>query len=437
MTRLLIVFVLVVFNGFFAMSEMAVMTSRRSRLRQMAQNSRRAAKALDLAEHPERFLSAIQLWITLLSLLTGYFGGESVAVELEGPIARIPLLAPYAHGIGFVIGFLVMVFLYGVIGELVPKRIATLAPEMLASYVAYPMHILATIAKPGVLMLSFCTRTLLRLFGLRKTDGDRVSAEEIRLLVSEGHEQGTIAEDERNIMHRVLRLGDRTASSMMTPRTQIAWLDADASFEENLAVMQETTYSQYPVYRGNDRDVLGMLEMKSLAVRVREPDADLFRDLSPPVFVAESTRSLALLEIFRDEQQTLALVVDEYGEIQGLVTLEDLMDAIIGRLQSGDSSDPDDMPIMQRDDGSWLVDGGLATDDLRELLAINELPDEGDRDYNTLAGMVIAQFGRIPHVGESFVWKNYRFEVVDLDGARVDKLLIARIAADGTGSASP
>ena len=431
MTRLLIVFVLVVFNGFFAMSEMAVMTSRKSRLRQMAQNSRHAAKALDLAEHPERFLSAIQLWITLLSLLTGYFGGESVAVELEGPIARIPLLAHYAHSIGFVIGFLVMVFLYGVIGELVPKRIATLAPELLASYVAYPMQILASIAKPGVLLLSFCTSSLLRLFGLRKTDGDRVSTEEIRLLVSEGHEQGALAEDERNMMHRVLRLGDRSAGSLMTPRTQIAWLDADASFEENLAVMQETAYSQYPVYRGNDRDVLGMLEMKALAVRIREPDADLFRELSPPVFVAESTRSLALLEIFRDEQQTLALVVDEYGEIQGLVTLEDLMDAIIGRLQSGDASDPDDMAIQQRDDGSWLVDGGLATDDLRELLAINELPDEDDHDYNTLAGMVIAQFGRIPHVGESFVWKNYRFEVVDLDGARVDKLLIARIASDG------
>ncbi len=435
MTRLLIVFILVIFNGFFAMSEMAVMTSRKSRLKQMTQNSRRASKALALAEHPERFLSAIQLWITLLSLLTGYFGGESVAVELEGPIARIPLLAPYAHSIGFVIGFLVMVFLYGVIGELVPKRIATLAPELIASYVAYPMQILASIAKPGVLALSFCTRTLLSIFGLRKTDGDLVSAEEIRLLVSEGHEQGTIAEDERNIMHRVLRLGDRTAGSLMTPRTQIAWLDADASVEENLAVMRETTYSQYPVYRGNDRDVVGMLEMKSLAVRVREDAPDLFRDLSPPVFVAESTRSLALLEIFRDEQQSLALVVDEYGEIQGLVTLEDMMDAIIGRLQSSDSSDPDDMPIVEREDGSWLVDGGLATDDLRELLSLHELPDEDDRDYNTLAGMVIAQFGRIPHVGESFVWKNVRFEVVDLDGARVDKLLIARVGA--SESATP
>ena len=436
MTRLIIVFVLVLFNGFFAMSEMAVMTSRKSRLRQMAQHSRGAGKALYLAEHPEGFLSAVQLWITLLGLLTGYFGGESVAVELQEPIARIPLLAPYAHGIGFVIGFLVMVFLYGVIGELVPKRIATLFPERLATSVAYPMHILATIAKPGVLVLSLCTRTLLRLFGLRKTDGDRVSAEEIRLLVSEGHEQGTIAEDERNMMHRVLRLGDRTASSLMTPRTQIAWLDANASLDDNLAVIAETSYSQYPVYRGSDREVLGVLEMKSLAGRFGETAPDLFRDLRAPVFVADSTRSLALLEIFRDEQQSLALVVDEYGEIQGLVTLEDLMDAIIGRLQSSDATDTGDMPVVQREDGSWLVDGGLATDDLRELLSLGELPDEDDHDYNTLAGMVIAQFGRIPHVGEHFTWKNYRFEVVDLDGARIDKLLVARIAGDGNGSAS-
>jgi putative hemolysin len=429
MTRLLIVFILVLINGFFAMSEMAVMTSRRSRLKQMAQHSRRATKALYLAEHPEGFLSAVQLWITLLGLLTGYFGGESVAVEIQGPIAQIPLLGPYAHSLGFAIGFLVMVFLYGVIGELLPKRIATLFPERLAMHVAYPIHVLATVAKPGVLVLSFFTRTLLRLFGLRKTDGDRVSTEEIRLLVSEGHEQGAIAEDERNMMHRVLRLGDRTASSLLTPRTQIAWLDANASIEDNLAVMAETSYSQYPVYRGSDREVLGVLEMKALAGRMGETSPDLFRDLRPPVFVAESTRSLALLEIFRDEQQSLALVVDEYGEIQGLVTLEDLMDAIIGRLQSSDTTDPADMPILQREDGSWLVDGGLATDDLRELLSLHELPDEEDHDYNTLAGMVIAQFGRIPHVGEHFVWKNYRFEVVDLDGARVDKLLIARIAA--------
>ena len=432
MTRLLIVFVLVLFNGFFAMSEMAVMTSRRTRLKQMAQDSRRAAKALQLAEHPEGFLSAVQLWITLLGLLTGYFGGESVGGEIEGPIARVAMLAPYAHGIGFVVGFVVMVFLYGVIGELVPKRIATLAPERLAMYVAYPIHVLATVATPGVWVLSLSTRVLLRMLGLRKAEGDNVSTEEIRLLVAEGHEQGVFADDERNMMNRVLRLGDRTADSMMTPRTQIAWLDANASLEQNMTVIRETTYSQYPVYRGSDREVLGVLEMKTLAGRLGETDAELFRDLRAPVFVADSTRSLALLEIFRDEQQSLALVVDEYGEIQGLVTLEDLMDAIIGRLQSSDASDPDGMAVVQRDDGSWLVDGGLATDDLRELLSLGELPDEDEHGYNTLAGMVIAHFGRIPHVGESFEWKNLRFEVVDLDGARVDKLPIERIAPTDT-----
>lgn len=429
MTRILIVVMLVLFNGFFAMSEMAVMTSRRSRLKQMAQNSRRAAKALLLAEHPEGFLSAVQLWITLLGLLTGYFGGESIGTEIEGPIGRtVPMLAPYAHIIGLVLGFLMMVFLYGVIGELVPKRIATLFPERLAMHVAYPMHWLATAAKPGVLMLAFCTRTLLRLMGLRKAKGDRVSAEEIRLLVSEGHEQGAIDEDERNMMHRVLRLGDRTAGSLMTPRTQIAWLDSAASVEENLATMRETAFSQYPVYRGNDNDVIGVLEMKALAMRMGEQDVDMFAQLRPPVFVAESTRSLALLEIFRDEQQTLALVVDEYGEIQGLVTLEDLMGAVIGRLQSVESTDPDEMPVVQREDGSWLVDGGLAMDDLRELLAITATAvEDEEQDYHTLAGMVIDHFGRIPHVGEHYEWKNVRIEVVDLDGARVDKLLVSRI----------
>ena len=436
MTRIFIVVLLVLFNGFFAMSEMAVMTSRRSRLRQMAQKSRGAARALLLAEHPEKFLSAIQLWITVLSLLTGYFGGESVATELQGTIARIPLLAPYAHTIGFAIGFLLMVFLYGVIGELVPKRIATLFPERLATHVAYPMQLLASVAKPGVVVLAACTRTLLRLFGVRKVDGEHVTEEEIRLLVAESHEQGVIDADERNMMNRVLRLGDRSADSMMTPRNRIAWLDADASLDDNLAVMAETPYSRYPVLRGSDHEVLGVLEMKALAARmgervrdgsqVQSNSGDLLRDLRPPVFVAESTRALNLLEVFRDEQQSLALVVDEYGEIQGMVTLNDLIGAVIGRLLTSESADDSDLPIVQRADGSWLVDGALPTEDLRELLSLAQFPNNAAHDYNTVAGMVIARFGRIPHVGESFDWQGWRFEVVDLDGARVDKLLISR-----------
>ncbi|MEO5596435.1 MAG: hemolysin family protein [Lysobacteraceae bacterium] len=433
--RILIVFILVVINGFFAMSEMAVMTSRRSRLRQMAQTSKGAARALVLSEHPEKFLSSVQLWITILSLLTGYFGGESVGNELEGPIAKIPMLAPYAHYIALFTGFLIMVLLYGVIGELVPKRIATLFPERLASHVAYPMELMATIVKPGVIAMSALTRMLLRLFRLRKVDGENVTEEEIRLLVAESHEQGVIDKDERNMMNRVLRLGDRTADSMMTPRNRIAWLDAEANLDDNLSVMNATPFSRYPVLRGSDREVLGVLEMKALAARMAdhangyEGSRDLLRDLRPAVFVSESTRALGLLEVFRDEQQSLALVVDEYGDIQGMVTLNDLMGAVIGRMLTSESVD-DDLPVVQRADGSWLVDGSLPTDDLLELLAVDSLPDYAEHEYNTLAGMVIARFGRIPHVGEHFDWSNWRFEVVDLDGARIDKLLIAPLAQD-------
>ena len=429
MLQLLIVLVLVLCNGFFAMSEMAVMTSRKIRLKQMAAESRGARKALELAEHPESFLSAVQLWITLLSLLTGYFGGESMGGRIAEPLARVEQLAPYADRIGFVAGFLVMLFLFGLLGELVPKRVGTLRPELIAAAVAYPMDFFARAAKPFVLALSWCTRTVMRAIGLGAGHAGHVTEEEIRLLVSESHEQGVIDDDERNMMHRVMRLGDRTAESLMTPRMRIVWLDATASFEENLAEMRATPYSRYPVYRGSDADVLGVLEVKSLLDRLDQRAPDLFRELRPTLFVSESTHALKLLEIFREEQQSLALVVDEYGDVTGMVTVNDLMGAVIGRIQSGENQDADPL-VAQRDDGSLLVDGGLPVEEMRELLGGGALPDENEHDFHTAAGMLIAHFGRIPRVGEHFDWNGWRIEVVDLDGPRIDKLLLQRIAQD-------
>jgi putative hemolysin len=305
----------------------------------MAETSRGARKALHLAEHPEGFLSAVQLWISLLSLLIGYFGGESMGARIAIPLRDIPLLAPYSDELGFATGFLVMLFLFGLVGELVPKRIGTLRPEQIASTVAYPMDFFAKAAKPVVLALSFCTRTVMRMMGLDRNNDSTITEEEIRMLVSESHEQGVIDSDERNMMHRVMRLGDRTADSMMTPRTRIAWLDASAPFAENLATMRETPYSRYPVYRGSDADVLGVLEVKTLLERLDQTAPDLFQTLRPAVFVSESTHALKLLEIFREEQQSLALVVDEYGDVAGMVTLNDLMGAVLGRVQSGESAD--------------------------------------------------------------------------------------------------
>ena len=429
MLQLLIVLLLVVCNGFFAMSEMAVLTSRKSRLKQMAPHSRGARKALALAEHPEGFLSAVQLWISLLSLLIGYFGGESMGAKIAGVVVHVGWLAPYASRIGFVAGFLLTLFVFGLFGELVPKRIGTLRPESIASAVAWPMHFFATVAKPFVVALALGTRTVMRLLGLRDGDTAQVTEEEIRLLVSESHEQGLIDDDERNMMNRVMRLGDRTAESLMTPRTRIVWLDAGAAFEENLAEMRATPYSRYPVYRGSDADVLGVLEVKSLLDRLDQRAPDLFLELRPAVFVSESTHALKLLEIFREEQQSLALVVDEYGDVTGMVTVNDLMGAVVGRIQSGENQDNDPL-VVERDDGSLLVDGGLPVEEMRELLGGGALPDEDEHDFHTAAGMLIAHFGRIPRVGEHFDWKGWRIEVVDLDGPRIDKLLLERIAQD-------
>jgi putative hemolysin len=412
------------------MSEMAVLTSRKSRLKHLAESSRGARKALQLAEHPEGFLSAVQLWITLLSLMIGYFGGESMGAKLAEPLKDVPLLAPYAHEIGFVAGFLLMLFFFGLVGELVPKRIGTLRPERIAAAVAYPMDFFARAATPFVLALSFCTRSVMRLLGLDKNNESTITEDEIRLLVSESHEQGVIDSDERNMMNRVLRLGDRTADSMMTPRTRIAWLDADATVEENLATMRQTPYSRYPVYRDSDSDVLGVLEVKTLLDRLDQVQPQLFGNLRPAVFVSESTHALKLLEIFREEQQSLALVVDEYGDISGMVTLNDLMGAVLGRMQSGESADAEAL-VVERDDGSLLVDGSLPVDDLRDILGGRGLPGEDDYDYHTAAGMVIAHFGRIPHAAESFEWDGWRIEVVDLDGPRIDKLLLQRAVAAG------
>jgi putative hemolysin len=428
--EIVIVALLILVNGFFALSEMAVVTARKPRLRQMAAESKRAQSALELAEHPERFLSTVQVGITLIGILNGVFGGAAIGARLASALAPFGWDPEVTQGVAVAISVGLITYFSIIFGELVPKRAALLAPEAIATVVALPMRIISRVFAPFVWLLSISTRGLLILFRLNRTDGSRVSEEEIRMLVAEGHEQGLIDADERNMMNRVMRLGDRTADSFMTPRVRIAWLDIAAPHEENLEVLRDSPYSRYPVYRGNDHEVVGVLEAKSIAAMVGAGQSDLFRDLRPPLFVSESTRALALLEIFRDEGAHLALVVDEYGDIQGLVTQNDLLGAVLGRIETSETDSDEESLVVRRHDGSYLVDGSLSTEDLRELLTLSSLPAEEDHDYNTVAGMVIARFGRIPHAGEHFEWSGWRFEVVDLDGARIDKLLIQAISVD-------
>jgi putative hemolysin len=428
--EIVIVALLILVNGFFALSEMAVVTARKARLKQMAPESRRARTALELAEHPERFLSTVQVGITLIGILNGLLGGAAIGGRVATWLAQYGWDPEVTEGVAVAISVTLITYFSIIFGELVPKRAALLAPETIATFVAVPMRIVAKVCAPFVWLLSISTRGLLMLFRLNRTDGSRVSEEEIRMLVAEGHEQGLIDDDERNMMNRVMRLGDRTADSFMTPRVRIAWLDLAAAREENLQVLRETPYSRYPVYRGNDHEVVGVLEAKSIAAMVGAGQSELFHDLRPPLFVSDSTRALNLLEIFRDEGAHLALVVDEYGDIQGLVTLNDLLGAVLGRIETAESDADDEDRVVRRHDGSFLVDGGVSTEDLRELLGLTSLPVEEDHDYNTAAGMVTARFGRIPHAGEHFEWSGWRFEVVDLDGARIDKLLIQSLGSN-------
>ena len=439
MLELVIVLLLIVLNGFFALSEMALMTSRKLRLKQMAETSRGARKALALAEHPDNLLSTVQIGITLIGVLTGLFGGEAIGLLIaDGLDTLIPAAREYAKpiGVGTAVGLITAASV--IFGELIPKRLALTDPERLATLVALPLYGLSRAARPVVFVLGAINRAVLRLLGIKDDARSAISEEEIRLLVTESHEQGVIDADERRMMNRVLSLGDRTAESLMTPRMRIAWLDAGAALEENLATMREHGYSRYPVYRDSDSDVLGVLEVKTLLDRMGDPEPDLFGDLREPLFVSESTHALKLLEIFREEQQSIALVVDEYGDVSGLVTVDDLMGAVLGRIYDAGQSHEDDLheaPVVEREDGSWYVDGALPIDELRELTGGSSLPGEEEHDFHTAAGMVIAYFGRIPHVGENFTWAGWRIEVADLDGPRIDKLLLQREAAAGDDEA--
>ena len=441
MLELLVVVALIALNGFFAMSEMAVMTSRKLRLKQLAEDpdrpSRGARKALALAEQPDNLLSTVQIGITLIGICTGVFGGDAIGLQVADWLRHVwPDAAQYARPIG--VGTAVALITAGsvIFGELIPKRLALTNPETIACRVAIPLDALSTAAKPVVLLLGAINRGVLRLLGIRDDARNSITQEEIQLLVSESHEQGVIDLDERNMMNRVMRLGDRTAESLMTPRTDITWLDAAGSLADNLAVMQETPFARYPVYRGGDSDVAGTLEVKTLLDELGKAAPELFRDIRPPLFVSESTHALKLVEILREEQQSMALVVDEYGDIQGLVTISDVMDAVLGRLQAGEAHDEEAL-VVEREDGSLLVDGGLHIDELRELTG-ERLADAEEHDYHTAAGLVIAHYGRIPHVGEHFQLGLWRVEVVDLDGPRIDKLLLQRMpdARDGSDGES-
>ena len=436
MVELIIVIALIICNGFFAMSEMALMTSRKLRLKQMAETSRGAKVALQLSDNPDNLLSTVQVGITAIGVLTGLFGGDALGQWITSQLTGIwPTATEYARPIGFATAVALITAAQVIFGELIPKRLALTNAEHIASSVAIPLLYLSKAATPIVKVLGAINRAVLRMLGIRDDRTQAISEEEIRMLVTESHEQGVIDADERKMMNRVLSLGDRATDSTMTPRNRIVWLDADADVEENLQIMRERPFSRYPVLRnGNDNDILGLLETKNLPSSSGKGGSKLFSNLREPLYVSESTSIVRLLEILREEHQSAAIVVDEYGDVAGMVTINDILGAIVGRIDNADSTEDAQPAAILRKDGSYLLDGKMDLEDFKELVRSHNLPNETEHDFVTAAGFMIANLGRIPHVGEVFAWGNWQLEVVDLDGPRVDKLLLSEHTPASTES---
>ncbi len=405
------------------MSEMAVVSARKVRLQQLAnQGDANARAALKLAESPNNFLSTVQVGISLIGILTGAFGGATIANRLAVYVKLIPLLAPYSEPVSFGIVVLIITYLSLIIGELVPKRLALNNPERIAAFVAIPMRALAAMASPAVHLLSASTELVLRILGITPSEEPQVTEEEIKILIEQGTEAGTFEEAEQDMVERVFRLGDRPVSSFMTPRPDIIWLDLEDTAEENRQKMTENGYSRYPVCQGGLDNVLGIIPVTDLLARsFRNEALDLTVGLRQPVFVPESTRGLKVLELFKQTITHMAIVVDEYGVIQGLVTLNDIMSEIVGDVPA--DLDEDEPQYVQREDGSWLLDGMLPVEKFFELFEMEEWDDERG-SYQTLGGFVITHLGRIPSAADHFEWEGMRVEVMDMDGNRVDKVLV-------------
>ena len=422
--EILIILVLIIANGLFSMSEMAIVSARKVRLQQLAnQGDAKAKAALKLAESPNHFLSTVQVGISLIGILTGAFGGATIANRLAIYVKLVPLLAPYSQPLSFGIVVLIITYLSLIVGELVPKRLALNNPERIASIVAIPMQALAAIASPVVYLLSASTDLILRVLGITASTEPQVTEEEIKILIEQGTEAGTFEEAEQDMVERVFRLGDRPVSYLMTPRPDIVWLDLDDTAEENRQKMVDSAYSRYPVCQGGLDNVLGVMPVTDLLARSFRGEAlDLTVGLRQPVFVPESTRGLKVLELFKQTITHMALVVDEYGVIQGLVTLNDIMSEIVGDVPSTDGQDQPQ--AVQREDGSWLLDGMLPVEEFLELFGMEEWKSEESGSYQTLGGFVITHLGRIPAAADYFEWQSMRIEVMDMDGNRVDKVLI-------------
>lgn len=425
--ELAILVALIVLNGIFAMSEIALITARKSRLQKLAEDGdHSAAVAIHLGEEPTQFLSTIQIGITAIGILNGIVGEAALAGPLAGLLygwgvdERISAIGATSLVVVTVTYFSI------VVGELVPKRIAQFNAEGIARLMARPIAFLAQLSRPFVALLTVSTDGLLRLLGKKELSSANLTEEDIHAILVEGSQAGVIEKHEHDMVRNVFRLDDRQIASLMTPRSDIIWLDMDAPLEEGLDKLTASDHSRFPVCQGGLHAVLGVISAKRLLKQYLqgEPQEKIVDYLQPAVYVPESLTGMKLLEQFRESGVQMVFVVDEYGEILGLVTLQNLLEALAGEFRP---RDPEDVWAVQRADGSWLLDGLIPIPELKDRLDLKTVPEEEKGRYHTLSGMVMWLVGRVPHTGDITEWEGWRLEVVDLDGNRIDKVLASRL----------
>ncbi len=422
--EILIVSLLILANGIFSLSEMAIVSARKTRLQQKAEDGDKGAlAALGLSKEPTRFLSTIQVGITTIGILSGAVGGATIAEEIGMALGKVAWLAPYSEAIGVGVVVLAITYFSLILGELVPKRLALNNAERIAGKVAGPMGFLSRLATPVVTLLSASTEAVLRLMGNKPSGEPTVTEEDVKLMIYEGARVGVFEESEQEIVARVFRLGDRRASSLMTYRTEVVFLDIEDALDTNLDKITASGHSRFPLCKGSPDEVIGIVHAKDLFAQGRRGQAmDLQAIARPAVFIPEGMPALELLERMREKKSHLALIIDEFGGVMGLVTINDVLEAIVGDIPTLEDKieEPD---VIQREDGSYLLDGMLSTQELKDLLRLDDLPDEEISGYETLGGMLMAEIKSIPVAGDVVFWKDWRFEVVDMDGYRVDKVL--------------
>ncbi len=429
---------LILVNALFAMSEMALTTSRKARLAVMVEAGEPGASAAQvLHDDPTKFLSTVQIGITSIGVLNGIVGDAAFSQPLSAWLhASLPMFSQrVAEVTATALVVVIITFLTIIFGELVPKRLGQMYPERVAVLVARPMDMLSSATRPFVWLLSACTETVLRLLGIRQAPSRSVTEEEIAASLEEGLDAGVIEAQEHQMVRNVFRLDERQIGSMMIPRAEITWLDQDAPLPELLAQMTENGHSRYPVCRAGLDDVVGVIQAQDLLMPLSRGEApDLATLMHPPVFVPETLSGMELLDHFRATSAQLVFVVDEYGAVQGVITVRDVLEAITGEFSNPSA---EDAWAVKRADGSWLMDGLIPVPEMKDRLEIREMPEEDRGRYNTLAGMIMLLLGRLPRTTDVVEWDGWRFEVVDLDGKRVDKVLVSRIALTDDESEKP